>query len=370
MKVLHTVKYYAPSKGGMESVVKNIINGINYIDEKCVFTVYSNHHYKNKRQQISNENFNVIIKEKTPFLFKSQPLNIIYPNLKQLIIKNDIIHHHYPFPNLELALLRNINNLKNKKLVITWHANIKNSRWRWTEAYYNPLISKLLDRADSVVVTSPQLFNVSDILDRYENKIKIIPLSFDPLFEKSPAVFRRYPYNKKFNLLFVGKLRKYKGIEYLIKAIAHLNVTLTIVGDGEEEMSLKKLVEQMNIIDSVFFLKNIDNNKLSEIYNSADLFVLPSINEAEAFGVVQLEAMASGLPVINTNLNSGVPFVSLNNITGLTVEPQNVNALKEAIEIIKSNPCLYETFSKNSLERSQIFRRKEMAAAYLDVYKV
>ncbi|RYF26382.1 MAG: glycosyltransferase, partial [Flavobacteriales bacterium] len=105
------------------------------------------------------------------------------------------------------------------------------------------------------------------------------------------------------------------------------------------------------------------------IYQECDLFVLPSINEAEAFGVVQLEAMSNGLPVINTSLKSGVPFVSLNDFSGLTVEPGNSEELKNAISTIINSKNLYETYSRNAIIRSKNFTREKMALAYLDIYQ-
>jgi glycosyltransferase involved in cell wall biosynthesis len=116
-------------------------------------------------------------------------------------------------------------------------------------------------------------------------------------------------------------------------------------------------------------LKNANANELVEYYKNADLFVLPSINEAEAFGVVQLEALANGLPVINTNLKSGVPFVSLDDYSGITVESKNRDALRNAIEKVISNKELYELYSFNALERVKLFSREKMSEAYKKIYQ-
>lgn len=268
---------------------------------------------------------------------------------------------------MEFTLLRYLKQMSNKKFIITWHANIKNSRWSWIERIYNPMIVKLLDRADSIIVTSPQLFEASSMLQKYKEKIQIIPLSFDPKYSSDTS--KKYPLDRSFELLFVGKLRKYKGVEYLIKAIENLEVKLKIVGNGEELQNLLSLVEELNIKNKVTFFSNADDNQLAVFYKKADLFVLPSINEAEAFGVVQLEAMANGLPVINTNLASGVPFVSLNGYSGITVEPKDVLELRVSIEKIISNKELYELYSLNALERVNMFSREKMAQAYMEIYQ-
>lgn len=366
MKILNIVKYYDPCQGGMESVVKNIVEGIVDISKDSIFSVYSNNHLRKFKKEIINKNRITIIKEITPIYIKSQPLNLRYPSLKKMINENNVIHHHYPFPTMEFALLKNIKILENKKFIITWHANIKNSRWSWIEKFYNPIIKKLLDRADYIVVTSPQLFEASDILKQYKEKIKVIPLSFDPKYSISEG--KKYPLDEKKELLFVGKLRKYKGVEYLIKAIENLPVRLTIVGNGEELEILQQQVKDLSIHEKVRFIVNANDNQLSEVYKNSDLFILPSINEAEAFGVVQLEAMANGLPVINTYLDSGVPFVSLNNISGITVNPKCSESLESAIISIMENKEIYELFSSNAIERASLFSRKKMSESYLELY--
>lgn len=367
MKILQIVKYYDPCQGGMETVVKNIVEGVIDYSTDISFTVYSNNHLINFAKTIKEKNRETIIKEITPAHLKSQPLNLRYPSLKKLVKEHDVIHHHYPFPTMEFTLLRYLKKMSNKKLIITWHANIKNSRWSWIERVYNPMIEKVLDRADAIVVTSPQLFEASKILQKYADKVHTIPLSFDPKY--ATTISKKYPEDHSFQLLFVGKLRKYKGVEYLLNAIVDLDVKFNIVGNGEELESLKSVVELLQIGSKVTFISNANDEQLAAFYKEADLFVLPSINEAEAFGVVQLEAMANGLPVINTNLESGVPFVSLHDFSGITVQPKDAKDLKEAIEKIIQNKELYELYSSNALERVELFSRQKMAEAYNEIYK-
>lgn len=368
MKILQTVKYYHPSKGGMESVVQNIVEGITAVSKQIEFIVFSNNHFASFKKIVEKNKNIQSIKEATPLLFKSQPLNFRYPSLKNLITEADIVHHHYPFPNMELALLKNKEILKKKKLIITWHANIENSRWSFIEKFYNPLIRQLLDLSAYIVVTSPQLLENSSILNNYKERVKVIPLSFDPeisLLSKP----RGFPSQRNFRLLFVGKLREYKGVKYLIEAIKSLPVTLSIVGEGENEPKLKDQVKTLGMESKVVFLKELSNEELKKVYQDADLFVLPSINEAEAFGVVQLEALANGLPVINTNLKSGVPYVSLNGITGFTIQPESSEELRNAIQRIINDKDLYETFSENSLVRIKEFSRDALAESYLRLYQ-
>lgn len=368
--VLQTVKYYKPSRGGMESVVESIVDGISSKSNNYTFSVYSNTHEISFLSKKYVDKNNRIIKEATPILLKSQPVNLVYLELKRLIMESDIIHHHYPFPTMEIALLSNWNLLQRKKLIITWHANIQNSRWSNIGKFYNPIIERLLSLASYIVVTSPQLLDNSTLLKKYSNKVKVIPLSYDNSFNLEEMNVRSIKDKKVKKILFVGRLRKYKGVCFLIDALKGMSgVELTIVGEGEEEIYLKKQADVNLMNESVRFLKNIDNNELRKLYQEADLFVLPSINEAEAFGVVQLEALSNGLPVINTKLNSGVPFVSLDNETGFTVSPSNSEALKDAINKIFGDEELYNRFSRNALERVKDFSIDKLVESYTGLYE-
>ncbi|QDW26940.1 glycosyltransferase [Pedobacter sp. KBS0701] len=369
MKILQTIKYYDPSKGGMESVAKNIVDGVIENSSDVEFIIYANNHYSSFKKIYNRNNRVESIKESTPLILKSQPLSLGYPLLAKLISSSDVVHHHYPFPNMELALLRYQHLLKGKKFVITWHANINNSRWGWIGKAYNPLVKKLLDLASDIIVTSPQLAESSNILAHYLEKIKVVPLSFDPMLSNNGGIPRAYPVNRKFRLLFVGKLRSYKGIIFLLEAIKDLDVELYIVGDGEDRQLLVNKTEEINASHKVFFKSGLTDEQVAAIYQECDLFILPSINEAEAFGVVQLEAMSNGLPVINTSLKSGVPFVSLDSFSGLTVEAGNSEKLKNAINTIINSKELYETYSGNAVIRSKDFTREKMAKAYLNIYQ-
>ncbi len=368
IKVLQTVKYFTPSKGGTETVVENIISGMFGLDKLIDFTVYCSNHFKSSDNfDFNGENFKVV-KEPSRFFFKSQPLRFFYPKLNKLIVQSDVIHHHFPFPNIELWLLFNYNLLKKKHFIITWHANIENSRWKYLSKLYYYYINSLLKIANEIIVTSPQLLDNSKLLKKHNEKVKVIPLCFSGQYENI-----RYEKNKILekprNILCVGKLRKYKGIDILINAIKDIDAKLFIVGDGEEHKNLSELVNKLKISYKVFFLRGLSDIELLEIYKTSKIFVLPSISEAEAFGIVQLEAMSMGLPVINTKLDSGVPFVSLDSISGITVEPKNVLQLKNAIEKILSDKDLFENLSKNAIQRSQLFTKSKMVESYHKIYK-
>ena len=171
-------------------------------------------------------------------------------------------------------------------------------------------------------------------------------------------------------ILFVGKLRKYKGVEYLIRALHYLpDVLLRVVGNGEEGQKLRNIAGKLGIDSRITFLENVSNENLTSEYKKADLFVLPSVDASEAFGIVQAEAMSYGLPVINTNLPSSVPFVSLDEVTGITVPPRDPIALAAAIKRLCNEPIFYEKCSRNALQRAKFFCEETMIEKYANIYR-
>ena len=360
--VLEIVKYYYPSKGGTESFVKLLLDNLIAFNSTYIVNVFTVNNERTSKNIIKLFNRSKITYVGCLLFFRSQPLKFHFSGLKRNLEGADVIHHNFPFPNVELWLLFYYKILRRKKLIVTWHANVDNTRWKLLNLFYKPIINRLLSYSDYIVVTSPALLENSLILQRHSTKVKVIPLSFET---------RRLNYSHKTlnsdctkKILFVGKLRKYKGVQFLIKSIVDLDVKLIIVGDGEYLRELKMIVNKYNVSKKVNFITNADNDLLDNFYLTSDLFILPSINESEAFGIVQLEALARGLPVINTNLKSGVPYVSVDGLTGFTVKPKDSEALKSSIIEILSNNERYELFSKNAIARTSLFSVDKMTEAY------
>lgn len=362
LTVLEIVKFYHPSKGGMESFVKLLVENLTSIHPFYFVNILTvNHKSAFRSAKVVSSRFNIFC-NRAPVIFRSQPLKFYFPSLKGHLENADIIHHNFPFPNIEIWLLYYYRILRRKKFVITWHANIENTRWSLLNIFYKPIIKSLLKYADYIVVTSPALLENSSILKKFAHKIEIIPLCFnDSNFSNKP---KRLNLSSVKKILFVGKLREYKGVQFLIESIIDLDVQLFVVGNGEYLNQLKIIVQKFGIEKKVHFILDANDELLKKLYQKSDLFVLPSINEAEAFGIVQLEALASGLPVLNTNLKSGVPFVSLDGVTGFTVEPKDSVAIKNSILKIFSDADQYETFSRNAIVRASEFSIPRMIESY------
>jgi rhamnosyl/mannosyltransferase len=205
----------------------------------------------------------------------------------------------------------------------------------------DPFVGAMMRRADRIIVASQRYLDSSGELAPFKEKCRVIPMGINPARERddlegeSAAVLRQYGSRL---VLAVGRLVEYKGFIYLLEAMRGVDATLLLVGTGPLDAVLKRAAQRFEVSNKVKFLGKVDD--LQKYYRACSVFVLPSISRAEAFGLVQLEAMAAGLPVINTNIDSGVPEVSLDGVTGITVPPADANSLAGAINVLLSDAAL------------------------------
>ena len=245
----------------------------------------------------------------------------------------DVLHLHTPNPLAAAAYLA-AKKPKAHYLVVTHHSDIV--RQTALKHLVRPIMRLVMQRADAIVATSPNYLASSEELRPYREKCHVIPYGIElPRLRPNPADAAAAAQIRSTVrgpvVLGVGRLIYYKGFEVAIRAMAQVPATLLLIGAGPLRQPLEKLSRDLGLGERVRFVGEIHNHSLSQYYLASDLFILPSIARSEAFGIVQLEAMARGLPVVNTQLQSGVPFASRHLETGLTVPPGDVGALSEAI---------------------------------------
>jgi rhamnosyl/mannosyltransferase len=279
----------------------------------------------------------------------------------------DLIHFHWPNPAAALALLAS---RFQGRLIVTYHSDIVRQKMLGTICA--PIQNSLLSRAQAIIATSPNYIASSAVLRRFASRCKVIPLGVAESCFAAPSLDGvtqiRRQYGEKL-ILSVGRLVYYKGFEYLIRAMSSVNGRLLIAGNGPLETSLRQLRDDLGLKDRVIFLGNPSDDYLRACYHAADVFALASIARSEAFGIVQLEAMAAGTPVVNTNLATGVPFVSRDGETGLTVEPKNADMLAEAIRTLLENETRRRELGAAARERAQTeFSVRGMSDKTLELY--
>ena len=246
----------------------------------------------------------------------------------------DLFHFHFPYPFGDFAWL--MADIK-KPFIITYHSDI--IRQKYLNRLYAPIRNSFFSRSHNIVATSPRLIESSPVLQKFKDKTIVVPLGIDPgRFLDSGGIVRgqelRQQYDNKPIVLFVGRFVYYKGVEVLIKSFKDIDATLLMVGNGILKDKLKSMVKDYKIDNKVFFYDSVGDDELVAYFHACDIFVLPSIANTEAYGLVQLEAQACGKPVISTNLATGVPFVNKDNETGLIVEPNDIEGMNKAIHTL------------------------------------
>lgn len=366
MRVLQVNKLYSPWIGGVEKVVQDIAERLQGKVEMKVLVCQPKG--AGTREIINKVE---VFRAGSIGIYSSMPVSFSFPFLLKKLAKDaDILHFHLPFP---MATLSHLLVRPKAKVVVWWHSDIV--RQKNMMRLYKPFLIQFLKRADRIIVATKEHIGSSAVLKSFEDKCSVIPFGIDAsLFEFDENLRRdvarlREKYGSKI-VLFVGRLIYYKGVEHLIRAMKDVDGTLLIVGQGPLESHLRRVATKCGLYERVVFLGKVQDREMTACYHSCDVFVLPSIARSEAFGLVQLEAMACGKPVVNTDLPTGVSFVSRHGETGLTVPPADSAAMGLAIKKLLEDADLREKYGLAARERvEKYFNVARMADDMYHVYE-
>jgi len=344
-KVLHVGKYYPPHMGGIETHLEALCEQL--LKSFDVQVMVSSDDRTASLETIRGV---PVRRVPTSLTFASTPL---CPGMISEIKRAqcDILHLHFPNPMAVLAFLASGTRAR---VVATYHSDMV--RQKLLGPMFEPFLHAALHRCHAIIVTSPNYLETSHVLARHRERCHVIPLGIriEDFAHCNPDLRRsiRSQYGDRL-ILTTGRLVSYKGFEYLVRAMAQVDANLLIVGKGPLHDELRDLAADLGISHRVHLLGRIDHDRLAACYHAAQIFVLPSIGRNEAFGLVQVEAMAAGLPVVNTQLDSGVPYVSLHEHTGLTVPPKNAAALAAALNRLLQAPDLRESLGRAARVRAR-----------------
>lgn len=371
MKIAHIFKTYFPdTQGGLEEAIRQIseyttAQGV----ENRIFTVSPTP--GKVPVQFNEARVNQF---KTTIDIFSTPMSYeFFKKARGEIEECDIIHFHFPWPFAEILFL--LQRYK-KPALVTYHADIL--KFKLLKFFIKPVINQFLSKVDSIVTTSQSFLDSSIDLQPFRDKCRVIHLSIG---------------NDRFNLngqgnginhekvlkkvesevgrdffLFVGVLRDYKGLEYLIKAMKGLDNKLVIIGKGQNKEKLIKTSEELGL-KNVHFPGFVDDTYLQAYLKLCKAFILPSIDRSEAFGVSLLEASYFSKPMISTELGTGTSFVNKHLETGLVVPPGNIRALQKAMCKLSNDNNLCGKLGANAKKRYEaLFVPEITGKEYLKLY--
>lgn len=345
MKVLQLGKFYPPVKGGMETILA-------LISERTAQHVRNRVMVANSRRSTVEERHGSVEVLRIAALTRIGAVAVC-PRMPFELAREDadLIVLHEPNP---MALVAYFLARPSGRLIVWYHSDVIRPSWRY-RLFYRPFLRFALSRAVRVVVSSPALGRSAPELRDFQAKCTVIPFGIDPRLDASDAILTRaLELRREANrpiVLFVGRLVPYKGVDVLLEALAGLDACGLIVGDGPQRTALEAHARELGLVGRVRFLGSVADAELAALYRACDVFVLPSVTRQEAFGVVQLEAMAAGKPVVSTDVGTGVGWVNRHGETGYVVPPADPVALREALRRLLADPALQKSMGDAAAKR-------------------
>ncbi len=376
MRICHVSSCFPPSRGGVETFVYQLSKLMVERGHQVTVITSDRGTCSGKHREWVN-GIEVIRYPERFHLFEAP----IMPQIALHLLREDydILHVHGMVPTIsDLALI--IGRFKGKPAILTYHYDAETPRYgivgRLTGRLYAAFAVLAVKTASMIVATTRSYAESSPVLSNILKKIIIVPCGVDtryffPIGEKVSGRLKRP--SKTRQVLYVGKLIHYKGVDVLMKAFGRVSdsdaYSLMIVGDGNQRDKLKELADDLKLAGRVTFAGWVPDRSLPQYYQSSDLFVLPSLaSRREAFGMVLLEAMACGKPVVASRI-PGLCEVVENEATGLLAPPGSPEKLAKAILTLLNNGRLSEmgSYARKTVEK--LYDWSVIAAQYERLYE-
>ena len=370
MKICIVAACYAPSKGGVEKSVEELAKQLLNRGHTVHVITSSRGLDPTKFYNEMRESVEVTRYPETRFLFDA-PIN---PQIAMHILKlnYDLLHVHGVTPTIsDLAII--FGKLKRKPIILTYHnspvPDYGGKCSLFISTVYVKLVDRLIIKLVNKVVTATKAFAKKTTTLRSVLE-KVVTIPWGVHLPNPKPVLKELDYTS-LNLLFVGQLKKYKGVRYLLKAVKILEkkglpINVVIVGDGPERGNLETYAKTLGL--KIKFTGAVSETLLHKYYASSNLLVLPSISGREAFGLVLLEAMSYGKPVIVSNIPGPNEIVN-DGYNGLLVPPKSAHALVDAIKKLVTSPKFYKTLGSNAQKTAENYSWKKVGDKYEKIYQ-
>lgn len=364
-RVVHVFKdFYPPTTGGIEQHMSVLCRRLARSVDVAVITP------SRSRRRVEERVGDVRVIRVPEFgRLASAPLCPTAPfELRRL--RPDLVHLHFPNPMGDLAYLLSATPAP---CVVTYHADI--IRQKAFLPVYRPVLRALFGKVSRIIVAAEENVTSSSILPGYRDKCAVIPYgvetgAFVPAGEEAREVEQLRGAAGSGIALFVGAARYYKGLGVLLRAMVAVDGHLFVAGRGTGSEELGRQAADLGISQRVTFFDEVSESKLRVLLNACDVFVLPSLDRCETFGIAQLEAMSCGKPVVASDLPTGVRTVNKGGVTGALVPPGNADALAEALNRLLGDAALRARLGAAARDRvEQEFSSDLMVSRTLDVYR-
>ncbi len=358
MKILHVYKTYYPySYGGIEKFIETLsTNTATYgvINELVTCAPVS---------KITEEENTSLKKTFYPITFEksSCPVSLSFlRHFKEKANQSDVIHFHFPWPFADFSTI--ISGIK-KPYIVTYHSDI--IRQKFLKFFYSPWMMRFLNHANRIVATSSPYAVSSDTLRHFKHNVSVIPIGLNDIYTPSEITLSDKPY-----FLFMGALREYKGLMYLIEAMRTITqFDLIIAGDGPCRTELIDKIHHAQLTN-VKMAGKIDENKKWELYRQAYGVISSAHLRNEAYCYMLVEGLMFGKPLISTELGTGTSYVNAHQETGIVVPPRDSSMLRNAMVQLIENPSLAKTYGIHARQRFlNLFTADTMTTSYLKLYE-
>lgn len=370
MRVLQLGKYWR-KEGGIETHVKTLCKTLASAGVEIVNLVSSISH---RGDLFQCDGYTVVESPRLGVLFSTAITPRMLTDAQRLYVEKafDLIHLHFPDPMSHLVSLALPADLPR---IITWHSDIV--KQRQALKLYKSFQTREINRSKAIVAATQSHFTSSTQIppDYPENQKHVIPFGIDfDWLELTPSVSKKanaiqLHAKGKFVVFALGRHVEYKGFDILLNALQHTDAYLILGGKGPLTPQLKDLAQQLGIRDRVLFKGKLSDEDAAACYHACDVFCLPSVTPNEAFGIVQIEAMACGKPVICTYLDNGVNEINPHMQTGLTVPPSDPIALAKSINRLRDDQILTNLLGRTAHQHARNkFSTQGMLDQHLTLY--
>ena len=371
LRVVHLGKYYPPAPGGIESLVRDM--AVAQVQAGLHVSAHVFHHQHQCTTKVEEAQGVHLVRHQRRASFAKLDISPdLIDDIRQ--IRADVIHLHVPNPSMILGLLANRRLIDQIPVVVGYHADVVRQKLR--SMIFRPLERRFYRHVAAITTPSPMYATGSHFLRAYADRLRTVPLALELQSYLNPSADDHLTAQTLRNQargpiwLACGRLVYYKGFFTAIEALSKTKSggELWIIGTGPEKERLQAYARHLGMTDRVKFLGHVA--RTVPYYHAADAFWFPSNARSESFGLAQVEAMASGCPVINTNIaNSGVPWVSLDQVSGMTVPVGDATALAQAADLMATNPSIRQQFSEGArLRAAQEFDIRVMVDRLSQLY--